>query len=112
MIPLLGDPARFECPNCTSQLELSAPPSKPVLHPCRGLKGLLAPMVAAGTKCKVETVAREDYEGRDIAQRDGEGNVVMAIETTRDDGTDRVVLVPTAVVDREQFAEFVRSTSG
>lgn len=109
MAVLLGGPVVFVCPNCTSELVLDEVPGKPVLHPCRGLVGLMAPMVRQGVNCKVEAVERDDYEGRDLAHRDGEGRVVMAIETTRDDGTDRIVLVPTAVVSRDEYLAFKES---
>lgn len=101
-VPILGE-TRFECPNCTSTLTLPAPPGKPVLHPCRGLKGLLAPMIPAGTPCKVEAVERDDYIGTDIPHYDGEGRPIMSVVTTRDDGTDCQVMVPTATATREDI---------
>lgn len=82
----------WECPNCDAWLQ--SPTNRH--HYCPGLKGLAAPFVLKGTAAKVEAIGREDYVGTDIPQRDGEGNVVMAIETTRDDGTDVAVLAPTA----------------
>jgi hypothetical protein len=54
-------------------------------------------MVPAGTKCKIEAVEREDYVGRDLVQRNGEGTPIMSIVTTRDDGQDCNVLAPCAV---------------
>lgn len=102
-IPILGGPANFECPNCTSTLSLPQTPTKPVLHPCRGLKGLLAPMVSAGTPCKVEAIQRDDYIGKDIPHYDGEGRPIMSVVTTRDDGTDCQVMVPTATARLEDI---------
>lgn len=58
--------------------------------------GLTAPMVLEGTRCKIEKVERGDYEGDDICQYDENGKAIMAIVTTRDDGTDCTVLAPTA----------------
>lgn len=66
------------------------------MHACRGLKGLTAPMVPAGVNCKVEALEREDYEGNDLAQYDGDGKAIMSVVTTRDDGQDCAVLAPTA----------------
>lgn len=84
------------CPNCTSQLVTAFLPDKPLLHPCRGLKGLLAPMIEDGINAKVEAVEREDYLNGDEPQTDGEGKPIMAIVTTRDEGQDCAVLPPTA----------------
>jgi hypothetical protein len=87
---------RWECPNCnftdvTRQVE---PHTR--FHQCRGMAGLTAPMVPAGTKAKVEAVERGDYIGGDVVQLDGEGRPVMALVTTRDDGQDCTVFAPCA----------------
>jgi hypothetical protein len=71
-------------------------PHHQVFHRCPGLKGLTAPMVEDGIRCKVEAVERQDYTNGDRPARDGEGNVVMAVQTTRDDGTDVLAFAPTA----------------
>jgi hypothetical protein len=94
---LLQAEHRWECPNClfTDVTYDTVPHSR--MHSCRGLKGLTAPMVPAGTRCKVEAVRREDYVGRELVQRDGEGTPIMAIVTTRDEGQDCNVLAPCAV---------------
>jgi hypothetical protein len=87
---------RWECPNCTLTDVTNDPRPHSRMHACRGLKGLTAPMVAAGTNCKVEAVEREDYVGKDQAQYDGDGKAIMAVVTTRDEGNDCAVLAPTA----------------
>jgi hypothetical protein len=101
---LLDAVRRWECPNCTATdvTHEAAPHSR--FHACRGLRGLTAPMVPAGTRCKVVALEREDYVGRDVVTTDGEGRPVMAVETTRDDGTDRAVFAPCAVAGREDIA--------
>jgi hypothetical protein len=101
---LLDAVRRWECPNCTATdvTHEAAPHSR--FHACRGLRGLTAPMVPAGTRCKVEALEREDYVGRDVVTTDGAGRPVMAVETTRDDGTDRAVFAPCAVAGREDIA--------
>lgn len=87
----------WSCPNCTAQdVTFEARPHTR-FHSCRGLKGLSAPFVRDGVRCKVEAVERDDYLGTDIPQRDGEGRPIMAIVTTRDDGQDCAVLATTAV---------------
>lgn len=91
---LLAPEFRWECPNCDKQIATRRPEMP--LHPCRGLRGLSAPMVTAGAKAKTEAMDREDWVGNDLVQRDGEGRVVMAVQTTRDDGIDCAVMAPTA----------------
>ncbi len=97
-MPVMLNPPqrRWECPNCdfTDVTYEAEPHSR--FHACRGLKGLTAPMVPAGTRCKVEAKEREDYIGHEDITYDGEGRPVMAIETTRDEGTDVAVFAPCA----------------
>jgi hypothetical protein len=93
---------RWECPNCwESHVTRSARPHTP-FHRCRGLAGLRAPFVAAGTVCKVQAVERGDYVGREQVQSDAEGRPWMAVVTTRDNGQDCAVLAPLAVADRSE----------
>jgi hypothetical protein len=90
---------RWECPNCdATRVTREQRPHTP-FHPCRGLRGLTAPFVAAGTRCKVESVERGDWVGREQVQVDGEGRPVMAVVTTRDDGQDCAVLAPVAYAE-------------
>jgi hypothetical protein len=96
-LPLLAPPERrWECPNCdaTDVTREAQPHSR--FHACRGLRGLTAPMVPAGTKAKVEAHEREDYIGDEDVQYDGEGRPIMSIVTVRDEGQDCAVLAPTA----------------
>lgn len=94
---------RWECPNCdhTDVTHEARPHTR--FHPCRGMKGLTAPMVPAGTKCKVEAVERGDWVGKEDVQLDGEGRPVMALVTTREDGQDCTVFVPCAHATREDI---------
>lgn len=87
---------RWECPNCTATEVTHEQQPHTRFHACRGLAGLTAPMVPAGTRCKVEAVEREDYIGGEDVQYDGNCRPVMAVVTTRDDGNDVAVLAPTA----------------
>ena len=89
---------RWSCPNCTSNA-LTYDDKIPY-HPCRGLVGLMAPLVVDGTNCKVEAVERGDYVGSETVQTDGEGRPVMAIVTTRDDGQDCAILAPLVTAER------------
>jgi hypothetical protein len=97
-LPVLGVEARWECPNCTLTDVTHDPRPHSRMHDCAGLKGLTAPMVPAGTKCKVETHEREDYIAGELVRTDGDGRPIMNLITTRDDGTDCVVYAPTATV--------------
>lgn len=91
----------WECPNCDQTYLAPASKTGIPYHPCRGLAGLSAPFVRAGTSAKVERVERGDYVRNDLVQVDANNRPVMAIQTTRDDGTDCAVLAPTAQAIRE-----------
>lgn len=95
-IPILSPEQRWECPNCTLQDVTHEAQPHTRYHACRGLKGLTAPMVPAGTRCKVEAVEREDYIGDEIVTYDGENRPIMRVETTRDEGNDVAVFAPLA----------------
>lgn len=87
---------RWECPNCDYTDVTYTAEVHTRFHPCAGLLGLTAPMVPAGTRCKVEAKEREDYvKGEDVTMN-AEGRPVMAVETTRDDGKDVAVFAPCA----------------
>jgi len=88
---------RWSCPNCTTtRVTHEARPHTP-FHPCRGLKGLSAPLVADGSDCVVETRDRDDYVGKETVQANGEGRPVMSIVTRYGDGrNDCAVLAPCA----------------
>lgn len=89
-------PVRWVCPNCP--VEAVTPGNTPNrFHECRGLAGITAPMVPAGSRSRVSAVVREDYERDEIVQRDGYGRPIMAVITERPDGSNDVaVLAPTA----------------
>ena len=94
---LLAAPERrWECPNCDlTQVTREASPHQR-FHSCAGLRGgLTAPMVPAGTSCKVTAVEREDYIGRERVQLH-DGRPVMNVTTERDDGQDCAVFAPLA----------------
>jgi hypothetical protein len=66
---------------------------------------LTAPLVPAGTSCKVEARERDDWVGTEQVQTDGEGRPVMSVVTTRDDGMDCVVLAPCATASMEESVD-------
>lgn len=95
-IPLLTREQRWTCPNCDTETVTHDPRANP-FHRCRGLAGLTAPLVPAGTRCKVTAHEREDFIGRESVQLH-EGRPIAQIRTERDEGQDCVVLAPTARV--------------
>ena len=102
-IPLLTREQFWSCPNCTVEDRTSDARAQP-FHRCAGLAGLTAPLVAAGTRCKVTAHEREDYIGTELVQLtpvDGKARPIAQIRTERDDGQDCVVLAPTARVRAE-----------
>ncbi|MFD9949829.1 hypothetical protein ACFWYW_55830 [Nonomuraea sp. NPDC059023] len=90
---------RWDCPKCPSKAVTRD--GKTPMHPCRGVKGLMIPLVPEGTRCKVEAVERGDWVGEELVQTDAEGRPVMAVVTTRDDGQDCTVYAPTAQGEKE-----------
>lgn len=96
-VPLLHSTTRWECPNCdVTDVSPPLPPGSSRFHVCAGLHMLTAPLVAAGTRCKVEAEERQDYQGREVTHEADDGRVYMAVRTTRDDGDDVAVLAPCA----------------
>ena len=98
-IPLLRRDQFWECPNCPAVDKTNDPRANP-FHRCRGLAGLTAPLVPAGTKCQVTAHEREDFIGRELVQLH-EGRPVAQIRTEREDGQDCVVLAPTVRIVAE-----------
>lgn len=100
-VSILNSEQRWECPNCEAKLLVRSRLPHSPFHPCRGLKGLEAPLIPEGTRCKVEAVEREDYVGKENVTYDGEGAPIMRVETTRDDGNDVAVFAPVAQTNSE-----------
>jgi hypothetical protein len=94
---LLERSQKWECPNCTFVDVTTEANPHSRFHSCAGLKGLTAPMVPAGTRCKIEAVEREDVIGDEVVQTDADGRPIMALITTREDGQDCTVFAPLAV---------------
>lgn len=86
----------WTCPNCDEVAVTHEAKPHTRFHACRGLRGLTAPFVQEGTRCKVIAVDRGDYVNGDLVQTDGDGRPVMAVVTVRDEGQDCAVLAPTA----------------
>lgn len=95
-IPILKPTQRWECPNCPQVDVTHEAQPHTRYHACPGLKGLSAPYVPAGTRCKVEAVEREDYIGTEEVVYNDDGRPIMRVETTREDGNDIAVFAPCA----------------
>lgn len=85
----------WSCPNCPATAVTAGQPNR--FHACPGLRGMLAPMVLDGTRCKIVAEERQDYVGREHVRYDGDGRAIMAVRTVRDDGEDLAVFAPVAV---------------
>lgn len=98
---LLAPEQHWECPSCDLQdvTHLPADVVASRMHTCPGLAGLTAPMIPAGTRCKVQALERQDYTNGDLVTTDENGRVVMAVEVTREDGTDLAVYAPCATAN-------------
>lgn len=91
VVPILQVEHRWECPSCDLTDVTRTAEVHTRFHSCRGLAGLTAPMVPAGTRAEHRAVEREDYINGDLVQVDGNGRPVMSVITTRDDGQDCTV---------------------
>lgn len=102
-VPLLRKETRWYCPNCTTEAVTVEARPHSQFHSCKGMKGIVAPLVEVGTKAKVEAREREDYLGRDNGKvrLDGEGRPIMSVVTTRDGGQDTAVFAPVATASKE-----------
>jgi hypothetical protein len=87
---ILNVARQWYCPNCTAQFTTHKLISQPILHPCRGLHGIHAPMLAVGVRAKVTAKEREDYIGTETAGR------IMSVVTERNDGQDALIFAPLA----------------
>lgn len=93
-----AQPSDWNCPSCTVEYRRMKPDdgSGPPMHKCRGVRGLLIPLVPKGVVATHVIREREDFVGDEKVQLDGEGRPTMSVETWRDDGQDATVFAPTA----------------
>ena len=91
------------CPNCSlTERTRPVPVNGHRFHPCPGLHGLTAPMVRAGTDCKVVAHERGDVLGL-AGQRTGDdGRPYMAVRTIHADGHTDAAVFPEVAVTRGQ----------
>jgi len=96
---LLRPEHHWVCPNCTLTQVTHETEPHTRFHACRGLRGLTAPMVADGTRCKIEISRPEDYVANaGLMHLDGEGrpavpsDVVKAAEAAGVEAVSRFTL--------------------
>lgn len=97
-LPLLEAWQDWECPNCpATDRTRPLPPNASQFHTCPGLHMLTAPLVRAGTDCRVVACGREDYLRGEIQRAGDDGRPYMAVRTERADGSaDVAVFAPLA----------------
>lgn len=85
----------WECPECgLTERTRPIPPNASRMHTCPKLHGLTAPLVLAGSDCRLVAVERGDYL-RDEEQRTGDdGRPYMAVETRYADGSNDAHVFP------------------
>ena len=62
------------------------------MHTCPGLHMLTAPLVRAGTDCKVVAVERGDQLNGEVQRTGDDGKPYMAVQTIRADGSNDVAV--------------------
>lgn len=81
----------WECPNCdVTDRTRPHPPNATRFHQCPGLHNLTAPMIRAGSDCKVYAVERQDYLAGASQRTGDDGKAYMAVVTERADGSNDV----------------------
>lgn len=95
MTVLLDTWQDWECPNCpVTERTRPLPSNASRMHDCAGLHGLTAPLVLAGTDCKVTAVERGDYLQGEIQRTGEDGKPYMAVETVHADGRNDLHVFP------------------
>lgn len=83
------------CPNCgLTDRTRPLPPNASQYHICPQLHYLNAPLVRAGSDCKVTAVEREDYLNGEVQTAGEDGRPYMAIRTDYSDGHNDLVVHP------------------
>jgi len=99
MTVLLDGWQDWECPNChASDRTRPLPPNASRFHSCPRLHGLTAPLVRAGTDCKVVAVERGDTLRGETQRTGDDGKPYMAVETVHADGHNDLAVFPGVAV--------------
>lgn len=94
-VPLLH--RNWVCPSCDAAARTVD--AKIPMHHCKGLAGLMAPLVVEGEKAKHTAVERGDWVGRESVQYDDNGRPMMAVRTETEDSLSSTVFAPTATLE-------------
>jgi len=87
----------WECPNChLTDRSRPLPPGASRFHPCPALHGLTAPLVRAGSDCRVIAVERGDYLRNEHQRTGSDGKPYMGVQTLHADGRSDVAAFPAA----------------
>ena len=95
MIPVLQPQHHWVCPKCTTETVTHEAQPHSQLHRCKGMHGIITPMVPKGIKAGFVVREREDYIGTDTVRLQND-RPVMSVTVDRDDGQDSVVFAPAA----------------
>ena len=98
-MPILDAWQDWACPNCdVTERTRPLPPNASRMHTCSGLHSMTAPLVRAGTDCKVTAVERGDYLAGETQRRGDDGKPYMAVRTDHADGSNDLVVFPGVAV--------------
>lgn len=97
-VPLLVAYQDWYCPECGAEERTPPlPPNSSRMHTCPKLHMLTAPLVRAGSDCKLVATEREDYLGDEVQRTGDDGKPYMNVETVHADGhNDLAVFSPVA----------------
>lgn len=92
----------WACPNGCDAGDRTRPlpPNASRFHCCPRLHGLTAPLIRAGTDCRVTAVERADYLGREEQRTGDDGRPYMAVETVHADGRTDLAVFPAVAASR------------
>ncbi len=91
-VPLLS--RTWFCPSCDSAARTFD--VKTPMHPCKGLAGLMAPLVPEGERAKHTAVERQGWIGKEDVQYDANDRPMMSVLTETDDSLSTTVFSPAA----------------
>jgi hypothetical protein len=100
-VPLLETWVDWYCPNCGLMDRTRTLPADAVrFHTCPALHHLVAPLVAAGTDCKVVAEERGDYLNGEEQRTGDDGKPYSAVRTVHADGHTDAAVFPGVAVAR------------
>jgi hypothetical protein len=84
----------WECPECgyAERVSPPVPPNGTRMHTCPRLHYITAPLVRAGSRCRLVAVEREDYLNGEIQATGDNGRAYMAVRTDYPDGRNDVAV--------------------